>query len=57
MPNNKGLKMTLQQLTEIIGDLYKEAYGVRPHHFTEAQWNDVAFLEMIYEQCLDALGY
>ena len=51
------LKMTLQQLTEIIGDLYKEAYGVRPPHFTETQWNDVAFLEMIYEQCLDALGY
>jgi hypothetical protein len=37
--------MTTEEIAVELWDLYKDAYGVRPRHFTEEQLSDRKFLE------------
>ena len=37
--------MTIQEKQAYLWDLVKEVTGYRPRFYTEAQWNDEAFLD------------
>lgn len=43
--------MTTDELATELWELYKDAYGVRPRHITEAQWADREFLVGLWHQC------
>ena len=47
--------ITTDELATEIWELYKDAYGVRPRHITEAQWADRDFLVGLWQQCCDEL--
>lgn len=51
--------MTTQELigrlqTE-LWDFYKDVHGMRPRHWTEAQWNDIYFLQDQRKNLVDFL--
>jgi hypothetical protein len=48
-------KLTTEALAAELWDLYKDAYGVRPHHVEPAQWADHGFLERLWHQCCAVL--
>lgn len=45
--------LDLAELRDLIWDLYKDARGVRPRHFSGEQWEDKEFL---IEQAVILLG-
>lgn len=47
--------MTTEALAADIWDLYKDAYGVRPHHLDPVQWADREFLIGLWHQCCAVL--
>jgi hypothetical protein len=44
--------MTTEEIAVELWDLYKDAYGVRPRHFTEEQLSDRKFLEETWKGCV-----
>ena len=56
LKRNEEKKMTeTENMAGLLWDLYKEAFGVRPRHVTEAQWADLEYLKGLYAVCLDVL--
>jgi len=44
--------VTIEEIAVELWDLYKDAYGVRPRHFTEEQLSDRKFLEEMHNECV-----
>lgn len=42
--------MSLPDLQILVWDFYKDVYGVRPRHLTEAEWDSREYLLELYEQ-------
>ena len=45
----------LQNLQSEYSDLFKDHYGFRPRHDTDAQWNDEAYLEAQIQGIIDSI--
>ena len=39
----------LENLQNVVSDLWKDRYGVRPRDFTAEQWNSRKYLQWVYD--------
>jgi len=44
--------MPTEEIAVELWDLYKDAYGARPRHFTEEQLSNRKFLEETWKECV-----
>ena len=59
MINDKGNEVELTNLESLQGtysDIYKDVYGVRPRHDTDADWNSESFLQDAIDRLVVELG-
>lgn len=45
----------LEALQTELWDLYKDAFGSRPRHLTQEEWQDINFLRKLQQRCLEEL--
>lgn len=47
--------LTIETIRAEMSDLYKDAFGVRPHHLTPAQWADEKYMRELWDLCISML--
>ena len=52
---NEAPNSELEALQMELWDLYKDAFGGRPRHLTQEEWQDINFLRKLQQRCLEQL--